>query len=347
MTAAAPLALPPRRAIALPEPAPARTGVLRPSASLPLEHGGVLHDARIGWRLHGDAGRPLVVVLGGISADRHVAACDDQPHAGWWQPMIGRGRPVDLDGVCVLGVDWLGGFGASTGPRAGEDFPVVGSRDQADAIALVLDALGVATADAVVGASYGAMVALALAARHPARVGRVVAISGAHGTHPFATALRSVQRRTVRLGLASGTARRSLELARALAMVTYRSAEEFAARFDGAPSWTADGPRFPVEDYLLHAGATFADRCPPESFLCLSTSIDLHRVDPAAITAPTTLVAVDGDLLVPPGQMRELHASLAGPAALHEIPSPYGHDAFLKEIDAIGGIVADALASSR
>lgn len=326
----------------------AHTGTLDLPTPLRLEHGGVLHGARVGYRLYGDPARPLVVVLGGISADRHVAATHEEPRAGWWQAMVGAGRPIDLREWCVLGVDWLGGCGATTGPLpgAGAHFPFVSTGDQAALVVRVLDALGVARAHAVVGASYGGMVALALGARHAARVRRAVVIGAPHHSHPMATALRSIQRQVVRLGLDEGRGRPALEIARGLAMITYRSAEEFGRRFDATPTWTADGPRFPVESYLAHAGATFAERCPPESFLCLSASIDAHRVDPAAVAVPTTLVAVDGDLLVPVAQLRELHAALAAPLALHVLSSIYGHDAFLKEIDAIGAIVAAALAAA-
>ena len=81
----------------------------------------------------------------------------------------------------------------------------------------------------------------------------------------------------------------------------------------------------------------------PARFLSLSESIDLHRLDPAAVKVPATLVAVTGDTLVPPRQVRELHARLGGPARLIEIESIYGHDAFLKEVGALTPIIAHAL----
>jgi homoserine O-acetyltransferase len=126
-------------------------------------------------------------------------------------------------------------------------------------------------------------------------------------------------------------------------MTTYRTAEEFAARFDPAPEWTPSGPRFPVEDYLDAVAERFAAAIAPERFLALSESIDLHRVDPAAVRTPATLVGVDSDSLVPLWQLRELRNRLGGPARLHEFGSRYGHDAFLKEVDAVSRIVAEAL----
>jgi homoserine O-acetyltransferase/O-succinyltransferase len=127
-------------------------------------------------------------------------------------------------------------------------------------------------------------------------------------------------------------------------MSTYRSPEEFAARFDGAAR-REDG-RFvlPVEDYLFARGAEYAKRYRPEAFLCLSESIDLHRVDTARIFVPTTAVAVREDQLVPLGDMRGMAARLPN-AELHEISSVFGHDAFLKENRKLAPIFAHALES--
>jgi homoserine O-acetyltransferase len=304
---------------------------------LALEHGGVLRDAVLGFALHGPAAGPVVLAQGGISGDRDVPR--------WWSGLVGDGRALDTARVRVLGVDWLGGAGTSSGPhqREGGAFPAVTSRDQARATALLLEHLGVDRID-VVGASYGAMVGLALAEVAPEHVRRVVAISGAHEADPLATAWRSVQRRVVALGLERGCAREAVVLARALAMTTYRSREEFAARFAGVPREVDGALRFPVEDYLLARGADWAERFDPRAFVLLSQAIDLHRVDPANVRAAVTLVAVRQDQLVPLAQLQALARALGARARLVELDSPYGHDAFLKEHDALGAIVREALA---
>lgn len=306
--------------------------------SLALELGGVLEGVDIGFTLYGDPALPLVVVLGGISAGRNIREAQGAPHPGWWQGFAGDGRAIDTRRSAVLGVDFLGGAGASTG-ALGPDFPAITTFDQAHAIAAVLDHLGVARVHGVVGSSYGGMVALAFASRHAERLGELVVISAAHESHPMATALRTLQRRAVRLGLDSGRIEEGLAIARGLAMTTYRTAEEFAGRFGTAPERTPEGFRFPVEAYLEHHGASFARRFSPWSFLCLSESVDLHRVDPARISTPTTLVSVEGDALVPPWQMRALAERLGGPTRSIEIPSIYGHDAFLKEVGVVSEII--------
>jgi homoserine O-acetyltransferase len=129
-------------------------------------------------------------------------------------------------------------------------------------------------------------------------------------------------------------------------MATYRSAREFEERFAGAAVRGADGFRFPVESYLLARGEDYATRYRPESFVCLSESIDLHRIDPAGVRVPTTLVGVIEDQLVPVADMRALRDALGGGARLVEISSSYGHDAFLKEKEVLGGVIAQALADT-
>jgi homoserine O-acetyltransferase len=159
----------------------------------------------------------------------------------------------------------------------------------------------------------------------------------------MSTAWRSVQRAIVRYALAHGQGRQGLVLARALAMATYRSAREFEERFAGPAEATADGFRFPVETYLMARGESYAAVYKPEAFVCLSESIDLHRVEPEAIRVPTTLLGVQEDQLVPLADMRELRDRHGGNCSLVEISSIYGHDAFLKETEVLRDLLARAL----
>jgi homoserine O-acetyltransferase len=292
------------------------------------------------YELVGPAGAPVVVTLGGISASRHASATAASPEPGWWEPVVGPGRAIDTTQWRVLGLDWLDGGRADDGRPA----RIVTTHDQADALAAVLDALGIARAHAVVGASYGGMVALAFAERYPERVDRLVVVSAAHETHPMSTALRAVQRRVVELGLETGRARDALALARALAMTTYRGVKEFAERFDSRPDAVDErDATFPVERYIRHHGEKFAAAWRPERFLALSLSADLHRVDPAAVRVPTTLVAAEGDAIVPGEQMEELARRLGAPTTLVHLATRHGHDAFLTDVDTIGRVLTTAL----
>jgi homoserine O-acetyltransferase len=251
--------------------------------------------------------------------------------------VVGPGYALDSERVRVLGIDYLGGSGESSGPLEGQRFPSLSSYDQAQVLRALLDHLGIAQLHAFVGASYGGMVALAFAERYPARVARLVVISAADRAHPMSTAWRTVQRRIVQFAASCGRAREGLQLARALAMATYRTPGEFAARFGQAPRSLDGAFVFPVEEYLFARGRDYAGRYLPEAFLCLSESIDLHAVDATRIEVPTTVVAVREDQLVPLEDLRALAERLPH-AILHELSSPHGHDAFLKEAAALRAI---------
>ncbi len=311
-----------------------------------LQFGGGLLSAQLAYELTGPADGPLVVVLGGISSGRHVTSTFSDPRRGWWQPLVGPDRDLDTDRFRVLGIDFLGGNGASTGPADTEDgqvFPPVATSDQARALAALLDVLGVEHVYGFVGSSYGGMVALAFAALYPRRIEKLLVISAADRPHPRATAWRSLQRRIVRLAARQGDEHTGLALSRGLAMTTYRTPGELAQRFDGRPRRTSKGFRFPVEDYLEARGDAFAEVFDTRAFLCLSESLDLHRVQPERIEVDTTLVAVRSDELVPVEQLRDLYDRLPGNRRLVEIESLYGHDAFLKETDIIGRLLRESL----
>jgi cystathionine gamma-synthase len=309
---------------------------------LVLERGGTLRGVQVAYELHGDPLQPAVLVLGGISAGRHLLPTSADPQDGWWPGVTGAGA-LDPEQYCLIGIDFVGGRGESTRPRAGESWPLFTTGDQAGAIRGLLDELGIERLHAAVGASYGGMVALALGDRFPDRVQRIVTIGAAHRSHPLATAVRSVQRRVVRLGIASGTAQESVGIARALAMTTYRSAAEFDERFRGDPRGDRGCAVFPVDAYLDRHARRYADSFPAESFLVLSQSLDLHSVDATRIRAHCTLVCIDSDTLVPVDDVRALSAALGERARLIRIESRYGHDAFLKEIGAVNEIIASAL----
>jgi homoserine O-acetyltransferase len=322
--------------------APVREGVLQLDQPLTLHLGGRLDAVRVAWRVTGNPHGPMVAALGGISAGRAVADIGTS-EKGWWCEVIGPGKALDTERYQVLGIDFLGGSGATTGPRAGQtNFPSISTYDQAEILRRVLEHLHASLA-AIIGASYGGMVALAFAERYPQLVKHAIAISAADRSHPMATAWRSVQRAMVRYAAKNGDAPEGLRLARALAMATYRSPEEFAVRFNGAPMRIDGRFQFPVESYLLARGDAYAATYVPEAFVCLSESIDLHQVDPTRIRVPVTLVAIVEDQLIPISDMRSLRARLGGEASLVELSSLYGHDAFLKEREALQPVFAGAL----
>ena len=304
-------------------------------APFPLHFGGSLPRVEIAWCVSGAEGAPVIAVLGGISAGRHVCR-DRDGRPGWWDEIAGPGKPLDTERFRVLGIDFLGGSHRTTGPEAGELFPSVSAHDQASCLVAVMDHLGIDVLHGCVGASYGGMVTLVLGAAHPTRVRHGVVVSAAHRTHPMSTAWRSVQRNFVRYAIEHGEGEQGLVLARSLAMTTYRSVREFEDRFAGEPERRSDGRFvFPAESYIVSRGEAYAKTYRPEAFVCLSESIDLHRVEPEHVVVPMTLLAVLEDQLVPIADMRTLRDRIGGPCQLIEISSVYGHDAFLKEADVL------------
>lgn len=303
-------------------------------AVLATRHAGT-RRVRLAYELVGADGAPIVFVAGGISAHRHLAANRGDSERGWVDALLAAGRTLDPACRRVLAFDYVGADGTLDAP--------IDTADQADAVALLLDALGIDALDAFVGYSYGALVGLQLALRHAGRLRRLVVVSGAHRAHPYAAAWRALQRKAVALGQLQCADQQGLSLARQFAMLSYRTPEEFAERFDAAPQLDNGRVRVAAEDYLDAAGARFVGRTPVTAWLRLSESIDLHRIDPSLIRVPTTVVAVDGDRIVPLADAVALVEGLGGYGRLRVLRSRYGHDAFLKETDRIDVLLASAL----
>ncbi|WP_439655188.1 homoserine O-succinyltransferase MetX [Thermomonas alba] len=292
---------------------------------------------RLQYELAGPEDAPVALLAGGISAHRHVAANALDPSPGWAQGLLDVGRALNLSRWRILAFDYVGADGELDAP--------IDTADQADAAALLLEALGIDALHAFVGYSYGAQVGLQLAVRHPQRLRRLLAISGAHRPHPYAAAWRALQRKVVALGQLQCADAQGLSLARQFAMLSYRTPEEFAARFDVPPVLCNGRVRVAAEDYLDAAGAKFVARMPTTAWLRLSESIDLHRVDPAQVRVPVSVIAVESDRLVPLADAVALQEGLGCHGRLRVLRSDYGHDAFLKDSVRMDALLASELAA--
>lgn len=286
------------------------------------------------YEIIGPYGAPVVAVLGGISASRHVASSASDPSPGWWEDVVGPGRAIDTRQFRVICIDYVSN-GSSRVP--------VTTTDQAEALAAALDQAGVRSVHAVVGASYGGMVALAFGVRFAARAKRLIVISAAHESDPIATALRHLQRRVVALGSAVGRERDGLAIARGIAMTSYLTAQHFEERITGSDRNDSRLVEDRIGNYLKRHGEQFAEQWTSERYNALSLSLDLHRILPEDITVPTTVIAISGDRLVPIGQSRELARRLGGPSQLIEVDSSLGHDAFLGDSSRIAPFINELL----
>jgi len=294
-----------------------------------LADGSALAVAELAWQDWGRFDAPVVVVLGGISAGRNIGA--------WWKEQCGEARALDPHARRLISVDWIGGADRSSGPREGEAFAAIDSRDQARAILALLNHLGIAQVAAVVGASYGGCVGQHLAVLLGSRLRRLVVIGAAHRASPWALALRTLQRAGIEAAIGAQARREALKRARQIAVLGYRTPCELEARF-GVREAGAD-----VLGWLDAHGERFALRFVAESFLCLSASLDAHDCAPESILARTTVIAIAEDLIVPPALAREFARRLGARGELVTITSRYGHDAFLKEADAVAAALTASL----
>jgi homoserine O-acetyltransferase len=278
----------------------------------------------------------------------------------WWAPVIGPGRALDTNRVGVLCANLLGGRYGSTGPTSvnpvtgapwGPGFPQVSARDNARATWALADRLDIGRFALVAGGSLGGMITLEVALERPDRVDHVLPIAAPAATGALAIAWNHIQLEMVeRLGVDG------LELARQLAMTTYRSEADFDRRF--ARQREDDG-RFSIASYLEHQGRKLVDRFDPDSYRTLVRVMDGHDVGRgrggivAALGAladggtALTGLGIHGDILYGPDQVRALvaDATAAGvDARYRELDSTKGHDAFLVEWDQLARVLGAALA---
>ncbi|WP_119718064.1 homoserine O-acetyltransferase MetX [Cognatilysobacter tabacisoli] len=266
----------------------------------PMKRGGALHGARMAYETWGTlnaAGDNAILILTGLSPDAHAASNADDPSPGWWEAMLGPGKPIDTDRWFVVCANSLGSCKGSTGPASVNPdtgalyrltYPELSVEDGADAAVHVVRALGIERLACVIGNSMGGMVALALLIRHPGLARTHINISGAARALPFSIAIRSLQREAIRLDPNWNNGdydddrypESGMRMARKLGVITYRSALEWDGRFGRVrlDSDRADedpfGLEFEVESYLEGHARRFVRRFDPNCYLYLSRSMD-------------------------------------------------------------------------
>ncbi|WP_030775487.1 homoserine O-acetyltransferase MetX [Streptomyces sp. NRRL S-920] len=363
-----------------------RTRFIDLPAGFAMKRGGALYGARIAYETFGElnaARDNVILILTGLSPDAHAASNEHDPTPGWWEGMLGPGKPIDTDRWHVICVNSLGSCKGSTGPASVNpatrepyrlDFPQLSVEDIADAAAYTVRALGFERLACVIGTSMGGMSALALLARHPGLVRSHINMCGSVHSLPFSIAVRSLQREAIRSDPdwnqghydEENYPRRGMLMARKLGMVTYRSAEEWDSRFGRArmePARHASAepapvePEFKVEGYLEFHANRFVRSFDPNSYLYLSHSMDQFDLgDSCGGTAAEALsrIRVESalvmgartDILFPWHQQRTIAEGLSAGGADVEfllLDSPAGHDAFLVDIDRFGPPVAKFL----
>ncbi len=315
----------------------------------PMKRGGALHGARIAYETWGtlNAARDnAVLIVTGLSPDAHAAANDANPESGWWDAMLGPGKPIDTDRWFVVCVNSLGSCKGSTGPASPHPddgqpwrlrFPELSVEDGADAALHVARTLGIERLACIIGNSMGGMTALSCLARYPGSARAHINISGAARALPFSIAIRSLQREAIRLdpnwnegNYTDDTYPESgMRMARKLGVITYRSALEWDGRFgrvrldsDRRDDEDPFGLEFEVESYLEGHARRFVRRFDPNCYLYLSRSMDWFDLGEgcggdvmrglAAIGAPgnglerALAIGVHTDILFPLQQQQQI-----------------------------------------
>ncbi|MHA3702977.1 homoserine O-acetyltransferase MetX [Jatrophihabitans sp. YIM 134969] len=328
-----------------------------------------------------DTGRIVnaVLVEHALTGDAHVAgpAGPDQPTPGWWGALIGPGGAVDTDRWFVVCANVLGGCRGTLGPatlqadgtRLGSRFPRVTVRDQVEVERRLADVLGVERFATVLGGSMGGMRALEWLVTAPERVGSALLLATCAASSADQIALQTLQIQAVtgdpawRGGdyLPDAAPVYGLGLARRIAHYSYRSAYELEERFGRDPQLgedpfaaPPDAPpgRFAVTSYLDHHAAKLVGRFDAGSYVTLTDAMNTHdagrgRGGLAAalggVDVPVVVGGIDSDRLYPIGQQVELAELLPRADGLDVVESPYGHDGFLIEVDAVAKLAARAL----
>ena len=341
------------------------------AAPLALQSGASLADYTLVFETYGElnaAKSNAVLVCHALNASHHVAGttAGQDKSEGWWDNLIGPGKPLDTRKFFVIGVNNLGSCFGSTGPAQvnpatgrpwGADFPVVTVEDWVDAQARLLDALGIERLAAVIGGSLGGMQALSWTLRHPQRVAECIAVATAPNLSTQNIAFNEVARRAIitdpdfhgghfyDFGVIP---RRGLQVARMIGHITYLSDDSMEAKFGRALrtsqiGYSTQEVEFQIESYLRYQGEKFSDYFDANTYLLITRALDYfdpardHGGDLAAAFAVAhanrfTLVSFTTDWRFAPARSREIVKALVDnriAVSYAEIAAPHGHDAFL------------------
>jgi homoserine O-acetyltransferase len=288
---------------------------------------------------------PTVLLVHALTGDARAGGA-----GGWWEPLVGLGRPLDPTKVRLLCFNNLGSNYGSTGPLdAGWPAKArLSTVDEARALWLALDALGVERLQLAAGGSLGGMILLAMAALRPDAVERVLPIGATAFATAWLTSFNHVQRQAIALDPVRG-----LEVARQLAMISYRAEPGLELNQSRTrPLRAGAAGHFPIEGYLEHQGKLLSSRFEAAPYLALLDAMDSHDLihhEPllSRVRAKALVTDIDTDVLYTPAQVGALAEALSASSTRVEratLRSLHGHDAFLIEWDQLAPLVVRALA---
>jgi homoserine O-acetyltransferase len=354
---------------------------LRFTEPLPLQSGSTLADYELVYETYGtlNADRSnAVLVCHALNASHHVAGTYEgrAKSEGWWDNLVGPGKPLDTDRFFVIGINNPGSCFGSTGPMHtnpatghpwGADFPVVTVEDWVDAQARLLDRLGIRRLAAVLGGSLGGMQALSWTLRHPDRLGHCIAVATAPNLSAQNIAFNEVARRAIITDpdfhgghfYAHGVVpKRGLRVARMIGHITYLSddsmEEKFGRELRAAEfGYTTQDIEFQIESYLRHQGDKFSEYFDANTYLLITRALDyfdparahggdLSRAFAVAADKKFLIVSFTTDWRFSTARSREIVKALVDnriTVSYAEIDAPHGHDAFLLDDPRYHGVL--------
>jgi homoserine O-acetyltransferase len=328
------------------------------------------------WGTLSPARDNAVLVLHALTGDSHLTGPVGPAHPapGWWDAMVGPGRPLDTDRWFLVCPNILGGCQGTTGPSSlapdgrpwASRFPEITVRDQVEVERRFTDALEIDRWAGVMGGSMGGMRSLEWLISHPDRVesGLILAVGAAATADQIG--LQTAQLHAIwaddryaggdYYDAADGAGpHRGLGVARRIAHLSYRCEGELEQRFGRMPQDSEDplhGGRYAVQSYLDHHANKLAHRFDANSYVALTQAMNTHDVGrdrggvPAAlatITAPVVVAGIDSDRLYPIHLQQEIADAVSTSDGLQVVPSQYGHDGFLVETEAVGALLHETL----
>ena len=354
----------PFNAVSLPDP-------------LPLDSGEVLENVEIAFETYGDLAPDrsnAILLCHALTGDQFVASTHPVTgKPGWWERMVGPGKPIDTDRFHVICANVIGSCMGSTGPASdrgdgtpyGRHFPVITIRDMVRGLVGLLDRLGIEQLHAVVGGSMGGMQALSLAANWPDRAARVLAIATTSRHSAQNIAFHELGRQAIMAdpnwqqgSYYGGDAPDSgLAVARMAAHITYLSEDGLTQKFgrrlqDRAEKTFGFDADFQVESYLRYQGSGFTRRFDANSYLYITRAMDYFDIAEEhgglladafrGNSARFCLVSFDSDWLYPTAESRHVvHAlnAAGAPVSFVELSAPFGHDSFLLDVPALDRVI--------
>ena len=326
-----------------------------PIGALALECGATLPDVVQRISIYGEPrpdGSNVVLVTHALTGSSRVL--------DWWGGLAGPGKLFDTNALAIVGVNALGSCYGSTGPASvspdgapyGSRFPLVSVVDIVRAQRAALAELGITRFAAVAGGSLGGMQALEWALQAPEALGHAFVIGAYDYFSAMGIALNAVAREAIRI---AGDRTAGIELARKIAMLTYKSEALFAERYGqnfnrkGGDPTKNPADKFDVEGYLDYQGAIFSARMDPDAYLALTRAMDLHDTR-KRVLAPKlpalTFVSISSDWLFLPAYVHAAarrFASAGADSLYLELESNHGHDAFLAEPEALEALMRPRL----